>query len=137
MSDTKTVKILKVGMTVPPADVKQAPATTRKSKSKSKPDNQKKPKFGILKRGKTARNKPRFEAVRDPASAPPTRKSLRILTHKGEKTRRAKIVEDAKKKTTQEKRKILADAGLPVSAKRKEIIDEVYEHAQEAGMLSV
>jgi hypothetical protein len=139
MSDTKTVKILKVGMLVPPADVKQAPATTRKSKakSKSKPDHQKKPKFGILKGGRTLRNKPRFEAVRDPASAPPTRKSLRILTHKGEKTRREKIAEAAKKKTTHEKRKILADAGLPVSAKRKEIIDEVYEHAQEAGMLSV
>jgi hypothetical protein len=135
MSDMKTVKIFKIGTEGPPPAKAPAAATTRKAKSK--PDLQKKPKFGILKRGKTARSKPRFEAVRDPASAPPTRKSLRILTHKGEKTRRAKIAEEAKKKTTQEKRKILADAGLPVSAKRKEIIDEVYEHAQEAGMLSV
>lgn len=136
MSDTKTVKIFKIGMVEGPsvkASVK-APAQTRKAKSK--PDHEKKPKFGILKRGKTARSKPRFEAVRDPASAPPTRKSLRILTQKGEKTRRAKIAEDAKKLPIHTIRETLKRNKLPVSSKREDIVRKIYEDAKGAGMLS-
>ena len=134
MNEMKTVKIFKIGTEDPPSAKAPAAATTRKAKSK--PDLQKKPKFGILKRGKTARSKPRFEAVRDPASAPPTRKSLRILTHKGEKTRRAKIAEEAKKMPIHKIRETLKRNKLPVSSKREDIVRKIYEDAQEAGMLS-
>lgn len=136
MSETKVVKITKVGQVESPPEVKTAgkmkakkPSTTRKSI----PDNTKKPKFGILKRGKTARNKPRFEAVRDPTSAPP----LRIMTSKGEKTRRNKIAEDAKKMPIQKIRETLKRNNLPVSSKREDIVRKIYEDAKGAGMLSV
>jgi hypothetical protein len=121
----EAVKIVKVGM------VASAKAPTPK-----RVDHSKKPKFGVLKRGKTARSKPRFEAVRDPTSAPPTRKSLRILTHKGEKTRRAKIAEEAKKLPIHKIRETLKRNKLPVSSKREDIVRKIYEDAQEAGMLS-
>jgi hypothetical protein len=121
---TDAVKIVKVGSTAPP--------TTKPSKSRKKPDLSKKPKFGVLKRGKTARNKPRFEAVRDPSSAPP----LRILTHKGEKTRRNKIAEESKKMPIHKIRETLKRNKLPVSSKRDDIVRKIYEDAQEAGMLS-
>jgi hypothetical protein len=125
---SEQMKIVKVGGTPPPVPVK---ASSRKT------DHSRKPKFGVLKRGKTARNKPRFEAVRDPTSAPPIRKSLRILTHKGEKTRRAKIVEDAKKMPLHKIRDTLKKNKLPVSSKREDIVRKIYEDAQEAGMLSL
>jgi hypothetical protein len=125
------VKIVKMGgYTPPPSTKKQEKGKTRKSAAK--PDLHKKPKFGVLKKGKTARNKPRFEAVRDPSSAPP----LRILTHKGEKTRRNKISEDAKKLPIHKIRETLRNNKLPVSSKKDEIIRKIYEDAQEAGMLS-
>lgn len=127
MSDA--VKIVKVGQDTTPVK-KQEGGKTRKARSK--PDLNKKPKFGILKKGKTARNKPRFEAVRDPTSAPP----LRILTHKGEKTRRAKIAEEAKKMPIHKIRETLRRNKLPVSSKREDIVRKIYEDAQEAGMLS-
>ena len=125
------MKIVKMGETTytpPPVPVK--------GKSR-KTDHSKKPKFGVLKRGKTARSKPRFEAVRDPTSAPPVRKSLRILTHKGEKTRRARISEDAKKMPIHMIRETLKRNKLPVSSKREDIVRKIYEDAQEAGMLSL
>ena len=126
------VKIVKVGGTPPPVKQQQA-GKTRKSKSSAKKlDHSKKPKFGILKKGKTARRKPRFEAVRDPSSAPP----LRILTHKGEKTRRNKIAEESKKLPIHKIRETLRNNKLPVSSKKDEIIRKIYEDAQEAGMLS-
>lgn len=121
------MKIVKVGMTSAPT----------KAKATRKVDHSKKPKFGVLKRGKTARAKPRFEAVRDPTSAPPSRKSLRILTHKGEKTRRAKIAEEAKKMPIHKIRDTLKRNKLPVSSKREDIVRKIYEDAQEAGMLSL
>lgn len=131
MTETKMVTVPKMGgMTTAPLQVKKQ--ETRKSKPKSKPDLNKKPKFGVLKRGKTARNKPRFEAVRDPTSAPP----LRILTHKGEKTRRNKIAEEAQKVPIHKIRETLRRNKLPVSSKRDDIAREVYISAQEAGMLS-
>lgn len=130
MSETKIVKV-GTGYTPPPVK-KQEAGKTRKAIPKSKPDLNKKPKFGILKKGKTARNKPRFEAVRDPTSAPP----LRILTHKGEKTRRARIAEEAKKTSIHKIRETLRRNKLPVSSKKDEIIRKIYEDAQEAGMIS-
>jgi hypothetical protein len=120
MSETKVVTVTKVGG--PPPSVKGG---TRKA-------SHKKPKFGVLKRGKTARNKPRFEAVRDPTSSPP----LRILTSKGEKTRRARISEDSKKIPIQVICEILKKNKLPISNKKEPIIRKIYEDAQEAGMLS-
>ena len=126
---SEAVKIVKVGMVLPES---KKPKTR-----KAGMDHSKKPKFGILKRGKTVRAKPRFEAVRDPTSAPPSRKSLRILTHKGEKTRRAKISEDAKKLPIHKIRETLKRNKLPVSSKREDIVRKIYEDAQEAGMLSV
>ena len=134
MGETKTVTVTKMGVTAPPPPVKKQEAgKTRKAKvAGKKPDLNKKPKFGILKKGKTARNKPRFEAVRDPTSAPP----LRILTHKGEKTRRNKIAEDAKKLPIHKIRETLRNNKLPVSSKREDIVRKIYEDAQEAGMLS-
>jgi hypothetical protein len=135
MSQTKVVKITKMDMmpdTSPPPPPKPVGATRS-----AKRDHSKKPKFGVLKRGKTARSKPRFEAVRDPTSAPPVRKSLRILTHKAEKTRRAKISEDAKKMPIHKIRDTLRKNKLPVSSKREDIVRKIYEDAQEAGMLSL
>lgn len=136
MSDTKSVTITPTKMSgyTPPSSVtKQEGGKSRKAKSRTKkPDLNKKPKFGILKKGKTARNKPRFEAVRDPTSAPP----LRILTHKGEKTRRAMIAEKSKKTSIHEIRETLRRNKLPVSSKREDIVRKIYEDAQEAGMLS-
>ncbi len=125
------VTVTKVGAETPPPTPK--PSVGGKSrKAIKKPDLHKKPKFGVLKRGKTARTKPRFEAVRDPTSAPP----LRILTHKGEKTRRSKIAEEAKKTPIHKIRETLRRNKLPVSSKREDIVRKIYEDAQEAGMLS-
>jgi hypothetical protein len=128
------VRIVKVGGTPPPApDKTQQAGKTRKARpAMKKPDLHKKPKFGILKKGKTARKKPRFEAVRDPTSAPP----LRILTHKGEKTRRNNIAEEAKKMPIHKIRETLRHNKLPVSSKRDDIVREIYAGAKEAGMIS-
>lgn len=128
MNDMKTVTVTKVGAETPPP----TPKPSTGGKSRKKPDLHKKPKFGVLKRGKTARTKPRFVAVRDPSSAPP----LRILTHKGEKTRRNKIAEEAKKMPIHKIRETLRRNKLPVSSKREDIVRKIYEDAQEAGMLS-
>ena len=126
------VKIVKVGGEAPPPAAPKMSMGGKSRKVAKKPDLSKKPKFGVLKRGKTARNKPRFEAVRDPTSAPP----LRILTHKGEKTRRNKIAEEAKKMPIHKIRETLRRNKLPVSSKREDIVRKIYEDAQEAGMLS-
>ncbi len=124
------VKIVKVGGSQP---VAKAP----EEKTRKKAD--KKPRFGILKGGKTARNKPRFEAVRDPAKSPPLKKSsrLRILTEKGAATRRAKIVADSKKKPIREIRDTLRRHNLNVRDNTPEnLARKIYEDAQEAGMIS-
>jgi hypothetical protein len=127
------MKIVKVGGTPPPDNTQEAGRSTRKVRPpRRKPDLHKKPKFGILKKGKTARNKPRFEAVRDPTSAPP----LRILTHKGEKTRRNKIAEEAEKMPIHKICETLKRNKLPVSSKKEKIIRQIFKDAQEAGMLS-
>ena len=127
----KQVTITKVGGTAP------MPSTGGKSKRRVL---DKKPKFGVLKGGKTARNKPRFEAVRDPAKSPPLKKSvnrLRILTEKGAATRRAKILEDAKKKPIRHIRETLRKHNLNVRDNTPEhLARKIYEDAQEAGMIS-
>ena len=128
--EVKTVTVNRIGV-VAPTDMKK---TTGK-----KPSHHKKPKFGILKNGKTARNKPRFEAVKDPAKAPPSRKSktLRILTDKGLTLRRRKIAEDASKTPISKIRHTLRKHGLPIKDSTPEkLARKIYEDAQEAGMIS-
>lgn len=136
-SDVKTVTIRKVGSTAPAT----APKATRKQPPP--PDTRshrtKTPKHGILKGGKTARKAPRFEAVRDPAKSPPLRKTnrLRILTEKGESTRRAKIAQDAKKRPIREIRETLRKHNLNVRDNTPEhLAREIYKDAQQAGMIS-
>ena len=119
-----------------------APTDTKKEeepKTAGKKHLHKKPKFGVLKGGKTARNKPRFEGVKDPAKAPPIKKSktLRILTDKGLTLRRKQIAEDASKTPITKIRHTLRKHGLPIKDSTPEkLARKIYEDAQEAGMIS-
>ena len=144
------VKIVKVNQTAPllkkvrerlgktakaPVAMKEQP-TAVKHTSKHRTAQ---PKYGILKRGKTARKAPRFEAVRDPAKSPPVKKQsrLRILTEHGAQTRRAKIAKDAKTKSIGDIRKTLKKHNLNVRENTPEhLARKIYEDAQEAGMIS-
>jgi len=136
MKDGGGVKVVRVDHTAPTDTKKEEPSTPSK---KTKPSLHKKPKFGILKNGKTARNKPRFEGVKDPAKAPPSRKSktLRILTDKGLTLRRKRIAEDASKTPISKIRHTLRKHGLPIKDSTPEkLARKIYEDAQEAGMIS-
>ena len=127
------LKIVKIGSTTP------APKKAASAKSRRQQHHDKKPKFGVLKGGKTARSKPRFEGVRDPAKAPPMKKSsrLRILTEKGVATRRAAIANEAKRRPISEIRKTLRNNKMNVDEKTPEhLARKIYEDAQEAGMIS-
>lgn len=131
-------KVVRVDHTAPILSEKteEEPKTTGK---KPKRILHKKPKFGILKNGKTARNKPRFEGVKDPAKAPPSKKSktLRILTDKGLTLRRRKIVDDTAKTPIGKIRHTLRSHGLPIKDSTPDkIARKIYEDAQEAGMIS-
>ena len=99
-----------------------------------------KPNFGILKGGKTARNKPRFEGVADPAKAPPSRKvgkTLRILTEKGMLKRRNRITSNASKLNIAAIRQTLRRNKLPIKDSTPDkIVRKIYSDAQEAGMIS-
>lgn len=133
--DKGQMKIVKVGEV--PSMPRTTPPMTGMTRKAPPQRRDKQPKHGILKHGKTARKTPRFEPVRDPAKPPPTRKGkLRILTPKGEKTRRAAIASEAKKIPLSKLKEILRKHNLPVSSKREDIIRKIYEDAQEAGMLS-
>jgi hypothetical protein len=135
--DGGKVTVSRVGHTAP-ADIKTVEPSNKTGK-KSKVLH-KKPKFGILKGGKTARNKPRFEAVADPAKAPPSKKSktLRILTDKGLTLRRRKIVDDTSKTPMPKIRQTLRKHGMPIKDSTPDkIARKIYEDAQEAGMISV
>jgi hypothetical protein len=97
------------------------------------------PKFGVLKGGKTARKKGRFQGTRDPTSSPPLRNtgSLRLLTEKGAATRRAKISADAKQKPIHKIRETLRKHNLNIRDHTPEhLTRKIYEDAQEAGMIS-
>jgi hypothetical protein len=111
----------------------------RKTAVKAGPKHSK-PKFGILKGGKTARNKPRFEGVADPAKAPPSRKvgkTLRILTEKGLSSRRARIASSASKMNIAAIRQTLRKNKLPIKDTTPDkIVRKIYSDAQEAGMIS-
>jgi hypothetical protein len=130
------VKVVRVDHTAPTDTKKEEePKTAGKKPSLL----HKKPKFGVLKGGKTARSKPRFEAVKDPAKAPPSKKSktLRILTDKGLTLRRRKIVDEAGKTSITQIRQTLRKHGLPIKDSTPEkLARKIYEDAQEAGMIS-
>ncbi len=130
------VKVVRVDHTAP-ADLKKE--EPKKPGKKYKPAHNKKPAHGILKGGKTARNKPRFEAVKDPAKAPPSKKSktLRILTDKGLTMRRRKIADEVSKMPISKIRQTLRNRGLPIKDSTPDkIARKIYEDAQEAGMIS-
>jgi len=127
------VKVVRVDHTSP-VDTKKEETPKKKVYNKNK-----KPLHGILKGGKTARNKPRFEGVKDPSKAPPTKKSktLRILTDKGITLRRRKIADEAGKMPIGKIRQTLRNHGLPIKDSTPDkIARKIYEDAQEAGMIS-
>jgi hypothetical protein len=132
MSDA--IKIVKMDNKTPPKE------GGRKTAVKAAPKSSPKPKFGILKGGKTARNKPRFEGVADPAKAPPSRKvgkTLRILTEKGLSSRRARIASSASKMNIAAIRQTLRRNKLPIKDTTPDkIVRKIYSDAQEAGMIS-
>ena len=127
------IKIIKTGSgaSSPPKPV----AKTRKQA-------QGKPKFGILKGGKTARSGPRFKAVKDPAKSPPVKQAkastLRILTEKGLTRRRKtikKLVDDMPISTL---KGTLKRSGLPLSDKTPDsLVREIAAGGMEAGMIPV
>jgi hypothetical protein len=123
------MKIVKVGQE--PA----APAPAKSTQGGKKRDHSRKPKFGILKNGRTARN--RFEAVRDPAKSPPTRKStLRILTEKGAKSRLKSIRKTVRSMPEQKVRAVLKAAGIQLGPKTPEpLARDILEGGMEAGMI--
>ena len=132
------VKVFRVDHTAP-ADIVRSVERPKKSMKKTKPSVDRNPRFGVLKGGKTARNKPRFEAVADPAKAPPSKRSktLRILTDKGLTLRRRKIVDDSAKTPMTKIRHTLRKHGMPIKDSTPDkIARKIYEDAQEAGMIS-
>lgn len=135
--DTKTIRITKVDSA--PSEAVKVAGTKKTVARKARLPKDKKPKFGILKGGKTARNKPRFEAVADPAKAPPHKKgvrTLRVLTDKGLSERRSKIAKDAASRPIDSIRHTLRKAGIPADKAPEKVTREIYKHAQEAGMIS-
>jgi len=137
--DLKTIRITKMDTTArPPVDVKVA-GKKKTVARKARLPKDKKPKFGILKGGKTARTKPRFEAVADPAKAPPhkkTARTLRVLTDKGLAERRTKIAGYARKTPIDAFRRTLRKAGIPADKAPEGLARKIYEDAHEAGMIS-
>jgi hypothetical protein len=125
------MKIVKVGQE--PA----APVPAKSTQGGKKRDHSRKPKFGILKHGRTARTKSRFEAVRDPAKSPPTRKStLRILTEKGAKSRLKSIRKTVRSMPEQKVRAVLKAAGIQLGPKTPEpLARDILEGGMEAGMI--
>lgn len=129
------IKVVRVDDTAPPDMKKEEPVKPVTAGKRV----HKKPKFGVLKGGKTARNKPRFEPVRDPAKAPPSKKSktLRILTDKGLTLRRKRIAEQVSKTPISKIRHTLRGHGLPIKDSTPDkLVRKIYEDAQEAGMIS-
>lgn len=131
---SKEVKIVKVG-----GSGVVEPPTPALGGTHKRGHHYKTPKHGILKGGKTARNKPKIEAVRDPAKAPPMRKStLKILTEKGAERRRKRIHKTVRSMPDAKVRHVLQQAGMPVSQKTPpELAKKILEGGMEAGMIVV
>jgi hypothetical protein len=134
MSEDK-VRIIKVGG---PSSTPMGGAKKTKAR-KAKIVMDKKPKFGILKGGKTARTNRKIEGVKDPAKAPPHRKSartLRVLTDKGLSERRKKIEQEASKTSIHDIRRTLRKHGMAADGAPEKLAREIYGNAREAGMIS-
>jgi hypothetical protein len=125
-------KIVKVGK-------EETPPPSKSGGTHKRGHHSKQPKFGILKGGKTARNKARFEAVRDPAKAPPMRKStLKILTEKGAERRRKRIHKTVRSMPDAKVRHVLQEAGMSISSKTPtDLAKKILEGGMEAGMIVV
>lgn len=128
MSDYKIVKVGKE---------EQPPVKTAGTHKRG--HHYKTPKHGILKGGKTARNKAKIEPVRDPAKAPPIRKStLKILTEKGAERRRNRIKKTVRQMPDAKVRQVLQQAGMSISSKTPpELAKKILEGGMEAGMIVV
>lgn len=124
------VKIVKVGDTAP---MLQSQTAGRSKTTKTYP-------HGILKGGKTAKNK--IQPVRDPAKPPPLnpkkKATLKILTEKGAEKRRRRIKKTVRSMPDGKVRSVLRAAGLPISDKTPtHIAKEILEGGMEAGMIVV
>jgi len=118
MSDA--YKIVKVGGGTPP------PPQKRRKSMKTFPK-------GVLKKT----SKAKIEAVRDPAKAPPLRKStLRILTEKGAEKRRSRIKQTVRNMSDRKVKETLQKAGMTVSDKLPvPIARDILTSGMEAGMI--
>jgi hypothetical protein len=126
-------KVVKIGNTPEPTP---PPKVAGKKVTKSRQTRRKSMKTyprGIIKGTRT-----RFEAVRDPAKAPPTTKSstLRILTEKGAEHKRQKIRKTVRNMSDGKVKQTLRASGYPVSDKTPpEIARQILEGGVEAGMI--
>lgn len=129
-----TVTITKVGAEAPPPT---SVAKTQKAGRHEPGHRSKTPSRGVLKGGKTHKAKPKIEAVRDPAKAPPTRKAtLKILTDKGLERRRHRISKTVRNMPDDKVRHILKASGLNVSSKTPpKLAKAILEGGMEAGMI--
>lgn len=125
------VKITRIGHEVAPTPTPtKASGKTRKASMRTFPR-------GILR--KTAK----IQGVRDPAKAPPVRKSatkgtLRILTEKGMQKRRTNIKKTIKNMSDVKVRSTLKASNMQVSDKTPtHIAREILEGGMEAGMIVV
>lgn len=88
---------------------------------------------GVLK--KTAR---KIVGVRDPASSPPFRKGIRILTSEGEHQKRKNIQKTLRNMPEKVMRKRLEDAKMGVSSRAPPaLVKLILESGAEAGMVSL
>jgi hypothetical protein len=127
----ESVKIVKVGGEVPTPKPTPEPAKPtsggRKKSMRTFPR-------GILK-------KHTIKAVRDPAKAPPLKKTkgtLRILTEKGVHLRRQNIKKTIRNMPDAKVRETLKKAGMPISSRTPpDLAKEILEGGMEAGMIVV
>jgi hypothetical protein len=122
-----SVKIVKVGGDAPVPEPPKPVTAGRKKSMRTFPR-------GILK-------KHTIKAVRDPAKAPPLKKTkgtLRILTEKGVRLRRQHIKKTVRSMPDSKVRETLKKAGMPISSKTpSDLAKEILEGGVEAGMIVV
>ena len=126
-SPSESVKIVKMGGEPAVTEPPKLKTAGRKKSMKTFPR-------GILK-------KHTIKAVRDPAKAPPLKKSkgtLRIITEKGIHIRRENIKKTVRNMPDAKVRETLKKAGMPVSSKTPiQLAKDILEGGMEAGMIVV
>ena len=126
----ENVKIVKVGQETPVATPTPVPSPKTAGRKKSMKTFPK----GILK-------KHTIKAVRDPARAPPMKKSkgtLRILTEKGIHARRQRIKKTVRTMPEHKVRETLKKAGMSLNPNTPpDLAKEILESGMEAGMIVV